>query len=59
MNTIGIRLDEAALDLAGSYDVCAKTGGLVILTDGGLPLAEIIPLTRSNIVRTEELQCKM
>lgn len=56
MNTIDIRLDEAALDLAGVVRRLREDGGRVILTDGGLPLAEIIPLTRSNIARVEDLQ---
>jgi antitoxin (DNA-binding transcriptional repressor) of toxin-antitoxin stability system len=56
MNTIDITLDEAALDLAGVVRRLREDGGLVILTDGGLPLAEIIPLTRSNAARAEELQ---
>jgi antitoxin (DNA-binding transcriptional repressor) of toxin-antitoxin stability system len=56
MNTIGITLDEAALDLAGVVRRLREDGGLVILTDGGRPLAEIIPLTRSNISRVEDLQ---
>ena|SRR5882757_9717315 len=58
MNTIGITLDEAALDLAGVVRRLREDGGLVILTDGGLPLAEIIPLTRSNIGRAEKLQLR-
>ena len=56
MSTIDITLDKAALDLAGVVRRLREDGGLVILTDGGLPLAEIIPLTRSNVARTEELQ---
>ena len=56
MNTIDITLDNAALDLAGVVRRLREDGGLVILTDGGLPLAEIIPLTRSTVARTEESQ---
>ena len=56
MNTINITLDEAALDLAGVVRRLREEGGLVILTDRGQPLAEIMPLTRSNLVRTEEMQ---
>jgi antitoxin (DNA-binding transcriptional repressor) of toxin-antitoxin stability system len=56
MSTIDISLDEAALDLPGIVRRLREDGGLVILTDGGLPLAEIIPLTRSNVLRTEQMQ---
>jgi antitoxin (DNA-binding transcriptional repressor) of toxin-antitoxin stability system len=56
MSTIDITLDEAALDLAGVVRRLREDGDLAILTDSGLPLAEIIPLTRSSVARTDELQ---
>jgi antitoxin (DNA-binding transcriptional repressor) of toxin-antitoxin stability system len=56
VSTIDITLDKAALDLVGVVRRLCEHGGLVILTDGGLPLAEIVPLMQSNLARSEEMQ---
>jgi hypothetical protein len=48
MSTINISVDVAALDLAGVVRRLRE--------DGGLPLAEIIPLTSANVARAEEPQ---
>jgi antitoxin (DNA-binding transcriptional repressor) of toxin-antitoxin stability system len=58
VSTIDITLDKAALDLVGVVRRLCEDGGLVILTDGGLPLAEIVPLMQSNFSRTEEMQSR-
>jgi antitoxin (DNA-binding transcriptional repressor) of toxin-antitoxin stability system len=58
MSTIDITLDKTALDLAGVVRRLCEDGGLVILTDGGLPLAEIVPLIQSNFARTGAMQSR-